>query len=110
MEDGDDGLRGGDEEDSGGCCWRPVCADEGSSVGCGLEGGALGEQLRGRIVEKGKVGSVGSRGGNAEVKEMRGGAVQMRLLFWLGSEACPARRRNGGWAAAEREKEVLVRG
>jgi hypothetical protein len=41
---------------------------------------------------------------------MRGGAVQMRLLFWLGSEACPARRRNGGWAAAEREKEVLVRG
>jgi hypothetical protein len=26
------GWRGGDEEDIGGCCWRPVCADEGSSV------------------------------------------------------------------------------
>ena len=32
VEDGVDGLRGGDEEDSGGCCWRPICADEGSSV------------------------------------------------------------------------------
>jgi hypothetical protein len=26
------GWRGGDEEDSGGCCWRLVYADKGSSV------------------------------------------------------------------------------
>jgi len=33
------------------------------------------EQLRGRIVKKGMVGFVGSRGGNAEVKEMGGQCI-----------------------------------
>jgi hypothetical protein len=39
------------------------------------------EQLRGRIVEKGKVGSLGSRGRNAEVKEMGGGQCRSAALL-----------------------------
>jgi len=42
------------------------------------------EQLRGRIVEKGKVGSLGLRGGNAEVKEMGGSADAAALLAGIG--------------------------
>ena len=64
MEDGVDGLRGGDEEDSGGCCWRPVCADEGSSVASVLmrETVACGRLKREDLPRKGGSGIDGSRG------------------------------------------------
>ena len=116
--------------------WRLICTDEGSSVvfvlmreivACGQlkreDLSAAGwkvvlsavlrwlreEQLRGRIVEKGKVGFVGSR---VEMQRSRkcGGAVQMQLLFWLGSEVCPAEgRRNRNQGGGRRFSSFLAK-
>ena len=102
MEDGVDGLRGGDEEDSGGCCWRPVCADEGSSVASVLmrETVACGRLKREDLPRKGGSGVDGSRGRRKIVGRVGGaglgslkmgederkgrGAAPFVLSFWPG--------------------------